>query len=258
MAVRSEPCELWATEAEVRECCPTVLPEMGIAWALRAATNLLWRLSGRQYGICTTTVRPCADCGCAGHLAAYDMMGGQSGWPGRAVDDCATCCACYGRCELPAVSLPSRPIQQVHEILIDGVPLPASAWRLVNARLWRVDGQTWPCSQNLAAETDQLDTFSIRYDYGTAVPEEGRMAARILACELIKSACGDKTCQLNNRIQQINRQDETLAFLDPNDAFDQGRTGIRIVDLFLTAVNPNGLRRRARAYDPQRLARFRG
>lgn len=84
------------------------------------------------------------------------------------------------------------------------------------------------------------------------------MAARILACELLKGACGDPTCLLNDRIQQISRQGETLAFLDPTDAFDQGRTGIRLVDLFLIAVNPHALRRRARAYDPQRLARFKG
>ena len=255
--MRSEPCELWATSEEVEACCTAAQGPSDIGWALRAATNIVWKLSGRQFGVCETTVRPCQQCGCPSHLIGGRGPTGPSGWPLKTEADCGTCCQCAGACDLPSLHLPSLP-NQIIEILIDGITLDPAAYRLYNADLLRVDGGTWPCTQNLASPVGAPDAFSIRYTYGHPVPEEGRLAARILACELLKADCGDPTCQLSDRVQQITRQEETLAFVDPVDSFDQGRTGIRTVDLFLMTVNPNGLRRRARVYDPQRLARFRG
>jgi hypothetical protein len=56
---------------------------------------------------------------------------------------------CAGGCNLSCVELPA-PIANVLEVVIDGVLLPESAYRVeAYRRVCRVDGHGWPCSNNL-------------------------------------------------------------------------------------------------------------
>jgi hypothetical protein len=72
---------------------------------------------------------------------------------------------CAGACDLPCVTLPA-PISEVLEVVVNGVALPETAYKVeAYRRLCRVDGGTWPCSNNLAGEscanTDTVATVTV-------------------------------------------------------------------------------------------------
>jgi hypothetical protein len=156
-------------------------------------------------------------------------------------------CACNG---IPQVNLGRSDVTEILNVTIDGVTLSAANYRLDHGRwLVRTDGGFWPCCQNLAKDIGEDGTWSIELEYGLAPPEMGRLAAAHLAGELIKSCTGGD-CDLPERVTTITRQGVTLALLDPQLFLTEGRTGLYQVDLFLAAVNPNGLARRASAWSP--------
>ena len=67
---------------------------------------------------------------------------------------------CRGICHLDCVDLPGT-VDEVTQILIDGVPLDPSAYKVeAYRRVCRVDGGHWPCSNHLGAEqcetTDEI------------------------------------------------------------------------------------------------------
>jgi hypothetical protein len=89
------------------------------------------------------------------------LGGGLSGWTncwgcgedigGNGSFDSGGLCA--GACDLPCVTLPA-PISDVVEVVVNGVALPESAYKVeAYRRLCRVDGGSWPCSNNLAGES---------------------------------------------------------------------------------------------------------
>src|SRR3546814_14899634 len=66
----------------------------------------------------------------------------------------------------------------------------------------------------MGAAGGEADTWSILYNRGYPVPAGGQVAAGLLAVELAKAACGDKSCGLPQRVQAITRQGVTIAVLD--------------------------------------------
>lgn len=177
------------------------------------ASNILFKLSFRRYpGICRESVRPCfhaADCRC---------------------------------CSLGAVVPPSLPAVEIVSVTVDGVDLAASAYRVDNyrelVRLDTGDGITsWPCWQDQRLPLTELGTWGYTYDYGLEPPEDGVMAAASLACQLSVAWNPATTgeCRLPKRVTSMVRQGVSIAVLDPLDLFEQGRTGIPEVDLFLAA-----------------------
>jgi hypothetical protein len=69
------------------------------------------------------------------------------------------------------------------------------------------------------------------------VPIGGQVAAGKLALELQKAACGASGCELPKRWTNIARQGVTIsAALDTYDDIEKGRTGIWIVDSWVTSV----------------------
>jgi len=208
-APTSGACAAWIGETDVVECCPglsTPTNSAAIAKGITFATSILFRLSGRQFpGICERTVRPCMgdNCGCAGQGWAQWPLGGWSfwvwdqasmGWTFPATPyrqdgqwyNNWTGSGCCGVCELPSVSLPS-PIAEVTQVVIDGVVLDPSAYKVeAYQRLVRVDGGTWPCSQNRARESgvypgandgSRDGTWQVTYKYGRGPGDDGEIAA---------------------------------------------------------------------------------
>jgi hypothetical protein len=94
------------------------------------------------------------------------------------------------------------------------------------------------------------DDVTVSYKFGTRPPALGRIAARALADQYILAMSGSDECALPARVTQVSRQGMSWTLLDPQDFLDKGRTGIYQVDLFLTAVNPDGARLRPRVFSP--------
>lgn len=208
------------------------------------ATEILWALSGRQFGVCPVTVRPCIGGDC------------PERWPWGYKDivrGCIRRCACNRRTEL---GLPG-PVHEITAVTVDGVALPGSAYRVENGRwLIRQDGETWPLTQDVAAAAGEVGTWSVDYLRGTPVPASGNYAAGELAVEIAKACVGDAKCKLPSRAQSLSRQGVEITLLDPLEFIDDGRTGLPLVDQWIASVNPTRQTSRSRVYSPD-LPRFR-
>lgn len=255
LAVDGRPCQVWSDTVSCPADVATLDPEV-TARALRIATGIIWAASGRRYGICSATIRPCRDTGSC-DWASLGMTpwvwGAPASYFGPAspfVTDpwCRSCgdsCGCHA---LEEVRLPHSRVRSVTQVLIDGAPLEPSAYR-VDEYGWlvRLDGGKWPSCQDLELPTTEAGTWEISYTYGTPVPEGGKWAVERYACELAKASVGME-CELPERVQTITRQGITVSFVDSMDFLAKGRTGLAPVDAWLASVNKHGLARRSRMY----------
>lgn len=244
------PCADWIDRNDV-EMCNGCTPDAEIepdiySDAISTASFILYELSGRQYnGICTTTVRPCR------RASSYSQPSGwnwERSW-GRCICSTDTWqgCSCGG---IDKIGLGRYPIIEVTEVKIDGDVVSAADYRVDDYRwLVRIDGDPWPVSQDLSLASTEDDTFEVTFTHGKSIPRAGVRAAARLACELAKNYSG-RACKLPERIQSISRQGITMAFVDPFDFLDKGKTGIYEVDLFLAAVNRHARTGRARVSSP--------
>ncbi len=98
------------------------------------------------------------------------------------------------------------------------------------------------------------EDIEVSYTYGSQPPVAGRMAARTLAQELCMAWDGDANCSLPDRVTSIARQGVTYTVMDPETIIQNGHTGLTIVDMFLSTVNPARAFRKAKVFSPD-LAR---
>lgn len=260
----ADVCEDWVTRDNLCPPCDSdELDPDNLDRAIAVASNVLWKQSARRYpGHCSETVRPCA--ARVGRVTYPRIETRSRGTEefGAPVVSCgcnsADDCACSS---IPEVRLPRGPVVSVDSVRVDGALVDGADYRVDDGRkLVRVDGDPWPCCQDMLAdpETDD-DTFQVTYTYGRRPPEDGKLAAAVLACE-IALACDpsrSRECRLPKRVQQVTRQGVTLALLDPTDFFEGGNTGLYEVDLFLRSENPAGISRRARILSPDVPTRVR-
>lgn len=221
------------------------------AWA----TQILWALSGRQFGTCAVTVRPCGgNCRFYGGWVTYPVTADGVGtvWTPFVRDGVWFNCACSGVCTCRAscsVWLPG-PVSQVDEVIVDGVIIDPSLYRVDNRELLvGVNGQCWPECQNLDLNSPAAGTFEVTYQRGTPLPMAGQIAAGIMACEFAK-ACAGGNCALPEQISTLVRQGVEVTMVNPTDVLNKGLTGIAEVDLWLRSVNPNQRAKRARVFSP--------
>jgi hypothetical protein len=227
------------------------------------AIDFLSNWTGGLYGLCPVVIRPCrSDCG--GSVDAFwgfgpytrgSSMPRRGRWGPALIGgawfnlSCGTCgddCSCG--LGAPSLRLPG-PVSSVEEVLIDGTPLPASAYRVDNhSLLVRLDGQGWPACQDMAAPVTAANTWQVSYTRGTEVPVGGQVAAGALACELAKAATNDRTCQLPQRVQTIARQGVTVQLLDMFTDVEKGGTGIWVVDSWVASVTKSP--RHSKVYSP--------
>lgn len=252
MPIAARPCEPWPATL----CCsglPEDVSDVVLDQALRVSTEILWGLSGRRFGTCEVTMRPCRkECSLGLDVpwwGDYLALPAQWwAWQPR----CSSCQRTCGCSRLEEIRLPLGPVVSVGSVIINGEVLPASgasrAYRVDDFRtLVRLDGGTWPWCQDLLADITEPNTFQVTWTYGRPVPAAGLLAVSILACEVAK-ACLDLPCELPDRLQHLVRQGLSMAFLDPQDFLEQGRTGLYLPDLFLRTYNPHKLQRRARVH----------
>jgi hypothetical protein len=245
------PCSDWPVQwtCDVDTLNPAVT---GVAVSM--ATETLYALTGMRFGLCEITLRPCRD-----HLGDgrfYDDFGPPwtaRHWPTPALigglwfnlscGSCSSGCSCS---RVSEVRLPA-PVYDVSEVVIDGVVLASSAYRLDNSRiLVRTDGGEWPRSNDLAVDSGE-GAWSVTARFGEPLPAGAPLAMGELACQFAQAAMG-KDCRLPAGVQQLVRQGVTISYPDVGELFKQGRTGLFLVDAFIATWNPAGLRQRSRAY----------
>ena len=210
------------------------------ASALALAGQTMRLLTGYRVGGCPVTVRPCTK----RHRESTWRGQGGPGWRPVQLDGrwlnigCghAGGCGCVGARE---VRLPA-PAGEVVAVVLEGVTLDPSAYRLdTGGRLVRIDGDTWPLTNDLAALDGAPGTWSITYTPGFPVDLLGAQAAGVLAGEYVR-ACSGGACDLpKGVVTQVQRNGVTVT-LTPG-AFPGGRTGIQSVDAYLHRWNPHSI-----------------
>jgi hypothetical protein len=189
-------------------------PEITLDDCCEAATDLLVRWSGGQYRSLTKTV-------------------GWGSGPGDSTE----------------LRL-SPNVTSVTAVVVDGVVLPGSAYHLYDGGLLvRQDGRVWPCRGPLSSALDLPGTWSIDYTDVALPPRVGLLACRELAIWIAQSFT-NKPSRVPNRATEVRRGGITVQIARRRMEDGTYSTGIPIVDDFLNAVNPHGLRRRSRVASP--------
>lgn len=220
------------------------------AYALRNASYVLWAATGRRFGLCTVTVRPCQPVSAPLYVTFPAWVSWDADVPGGGIAGAdalgppVACCSGACQCSPSQISLPG-PVGSISNVSLSGVTLTPTAYRLVGNLLVRQDGEAWPRQQDLAAPAGSANTFGITYTRGEAVPEVLLDAAGIYACELAKARTGG-ACFLPNKVQSVSRQGVDIQFVDTTDYLDKGLTGLPEVDQIITMINPYGLKARPR------------
>lgn len=262
MAIESGPCT-WPDVTQL--CCPdwdTVDPAIQTQ-ALTYAKTILWSSTGRQFGLCELTVRPCGRI-CQNCPGGY-YWGGEGTWipyiwngnwyncwcgEGPGCNNCDPACQVY----LPG------PVYSILSVQVGGVSLPVSGSEFfVLDQQWLVranasttdddDGHCWPSCSNQNLPPGDPDAFEVTYLRGLSVPDALAQATATLACEFAK-ACMGGICRLPSRVSSITRQGVTISMVDIMDTLRNGLTGLWEVDQLIMAYNPGGLRGRTRFYSP--------
>jgi hypothetical protein len=225
------PCD-W--DVDVSGCPGAADKPDEAAAATEIATEIIWALSGRRFGLCEVTVRPQPPApvnpGLALTAFAHSRIGASNAPPPV---------LCPGAMPPRYITL-DGPVNAVTEVRIDGAVVPAGDYQLSRNRLYRNGTEPWPSAQDMNAPPGDPGTWTVTYLKGLAVPKGGLVSAALLACELFKVLTG-KPCQLPSRLTDITREGLSMTVMDPADFLDNGRTGITTIDLWLAAVNPNGL-----------------
>lgn len=239
-----QTCEPWATHEDAVGPCAdySADPDELDRW-MQIATDILWNLTGRRWGgRCSDTIRPNAE---------WRRDEGPRWWPGRQWG----WCSCHrgresGCSSVPEIRLPNAPVDPSSVVVtIDGDTLDPSSYRVDDGRfLARVDGDGWPCCQDMRADpaTDE-HTFEITYTYGRRPPLGGVAAAAGYGCQLFLAdnpTVG--ACALPDNVIQVVRQGVTTTFAVAGD----GKTGLAFVDAWVDSILTGNVRRRATALVP--------
>jgi hypothetical protein len=225
--------------------------------AARFATEVVWGLSGRQFGLCTVKLRPCRR-ECDDFFSGFPQFGDAFPGDGQFVTPALiggqwfnlTCGGCTGGCsctELSEVVLPA-PVYRIVEVRVDGAPLVTGAYHVDDNRLLiRTDGLQWPTCNNLNLPDTEVGTWSVTAEFGIPVPEGGAWAVGELACEFMRALRGDD-CRLPQGVTQLVRQNVTISFPQITELLKDRVTGMYLVDMFLATWNPNKLTARSAVY----------
>lgn len=266
MTVMTGPC-IWPNV--ISTCCSgdwvTYSPAVQ-QQALDFATYMIWAATGRQYGLCQDTVRPCGTQRSDGFPAAGWYWDGYGTWipyiwngdwfncwcGGGGPNGCASCdpqCRVY----LPG------PVNSIVNVQVNGATLPASGasgynFFVLNEQwLIRTDTtQCWPMCADQNLSPGDPTAFEVTYLRGRQPPSILTTAVSQYACEYAKGCVG-APCRLPFRIQSISRQGVSVQLATIEDVLKNGLTGLWEVDQAIMMVNPYGLKGRTRYYSPDLL-----
>lgn len=261
MSFRSAPCD-WPllNPTDPDGCTPCSgstlldLPEAERERFVRMAVELLWAWTGRKFGTCEETVRPCrSECSESETGSTfYGFSGTGAGSPGLGLWRPVLlagewfnirCGYCGDRCHCSVdtsrhLSLPG-PVAEIVEVWVDGERLgPEKIW-VEGDTISRLDGKPWPwCNTDLGDPTDpESGAWTVTYKRGLSVPVGGQIAAQKLAEELAKAACSDSSCELPSRVQSVTRQGVSMEMVQTEfQDVREGRTGIWLIDSWVAST----------------------
>lgn len=236
-------------EVEPEDLCPDWLTYTVAQQetALSIATLVMWAATGRRYGPCQITIRPCQNNIMVSQYRAYPVGPGdgqsQSGpylsggqWFNSC--GCGSQCCCRPHCEI----ILEGPVSAIVEVTVDGIVVPAVEYRVDVAggayRLVKLSEGCWPTCQDLNVGADDVGSFAVTYAKGAPVPPSLLGATAILACELGKSIVG-AACSLPQRLSSLTRQGVTADFVVSEVNSSPFTTGINEVDMVIRALNPD-------------------
>lgn len=215
--------------------------------ALSLAVLVMWAATGRRYGPCQITVRPCQSRERAETYRVYPAYWGSSDWMGGLpyLDGgvwrncgCGSGCCCRPRCEI----LLDGPVSSIVEVLLDGEVVPATDYRVDVAQggfhLVKLSEGCWPTCQDFNVGGEDVGAFSVTYGRGTALPDSVAAATALLACEFGKQVAGG-ACSLPQRLSSLTRQGVTADFIVNEIDVNTFATGISLVDMVIRAENPS-------------------
>lgn len=233
-------------------CDPVCCPEWEQATdaerdrAKNLATYLLWSATGRQYGRCPVTIRPCRrSCIDTNHVRG--TWSGNTWQPildhGRWYNVQCDCpphrCSCTDVCEIDMEGWYPEPIR----VEIDGEPIPLHHFRVANGRrlVWQGDG-CFPECQDLSLPLGEPGTWAITYLRGLPVPMGGAEVTSELACELLLSCNPDTAdrCRLPDNVTSVSRQGIDIEFVAERSPSTPAGFGIDSIDRWVAAGNPGG------------------
>lgn len=245
-------------------CCPDwdeYDPEVQTAAAEYAALSL-WAATGRRFGACTRTVRPCGrDCeDNLGWGGGYYYSEG-SWFPYILNGVWRNCCASgCNRCRPGNQVWLTPPVSGIVEVrFADGTVLDPSTYRVddwqwlvrqgpnldsepitaTDGGLPRSNDYNYPVTGPLVPTGDQV-VWEVTYLWGRGVPAVLQRAAGQLACEWAKSCIG-AACMLPQRVTSIARQGVTVSLADIDQLLQNGLTGLGNVDSIIQRFNPGRL-----------------
>jgi hypothetical protein len=261
--------EAWVGEQEIRPLLESTFPAaINLNQIGTAASEILYALSGRQFtkgGV--STIRPTMIYRDFGYMPWYMASFGGWGtawstfpfnpqWPDGLWYDCPS----------QAELLLPGPVRAITQVKVNGAVLEAGVdYKLFNGRrLVRqassaaplTDAAVWPFLQRLDLPDTEQNTWSVTYLWGKPVPSSGYLAAVEMAVQIAKAVANptDPTIRLPARVTSVASQGVSAVVQDPLNFIERGLTGIPVVDLFLMAFNPYGLRRRSRVVTPDTIA----
>ena len=256
---------------------PATTTEAQIVLMQQAASDYLWARTGRRLGpSCPVVVRPCRkSCfdgyGLSGRFlnqGQYQSTGGYFPYMANGRMYNATLCGCVSDChcgpELCEITLPG-PIFDITEVMIDGTVVDPFTYSVYNGNtVTRMNspavGETpetnrcWPACQDMTLEGQLPNTFTITYRTGLRLSSLATLAVTELTAHLIRgcAGCGDGCGggSLRQNLRSKTRQGVDLEFVDPQQVFNDDRTGIQVVDWFIKSTNPQGLGSQLRVLSP--------
>lgn len=190
--------------------------------AVRAAEQRVWALTGRRFGSLQTLderyVMP-------SNTKACELPSRVVGYDRR-----SPCCALW---------LAHQPARSIIEVRVDGAVVSPAGYELVGGRLYRV-GACWPPQDEV-----RLPRVAVDYEWGEPWASSGKLAVGAQACAYYESIRTGE-CELPDGAVRLVRQGVQIE-LEPRDqvgrdgVMREGRTGIDLVDDFVSSVNPKRL-----------------
>lgn len=273
------PCGWDPTPIPGGPCCDGATTDPAIVEQANAiATAVIFALTGRQFGACPVTVRPCLPQTCdplqLSRLIYWDSRASRGYNNGNLgvlsfiptllngqiynlnCGFCPTgCCKCEPSCR---VALPG-PIQSITNVTKDGVTVAPANYTVYNGNKLAFvtdpahpEISACPGCQDYDLPAGQVGTWTVTYNIGTPVPNEANFAAGLYALEVAKSLLGDKSCGLPERVQAVTRQGITTVYFDPTKLISMGLTGLTMVDQIVSILNPNRMAEASRVWYPSK------
>lgn len=215
------PCDNWGltwADVSARGCasCGKIETAAQQGQILEQAVNVIWNATGRRYGVCSETLRPCLGCDC-----------------GSEYNECG--CYVYQRIDLdPAQAMGdvrSQPIQAIGFVNLLGVPLVVGTDYALGENRWLYRlprGELWPACQDIGAVPAPVE---IEISRGNPPPRDLILSAVLpLARELAANDCKDPCSIDPTKVQAVQREGISFALISQGTAWKDGLTGDQGID----------------------------